>query len=103
MREPPPQHLVQGGKVVRALDCLDAEAAVLLLRGFTVDEHHHARDAQNALRVGDVVTLDAPRGLGQSQRLAERRRRADRAFFADARAGVPLLQRVMCVFRRQQH
>ena len=103
VREPPPQHLVQGGKVVRALDRLDAEAAVFLFRGFTVDEHHHARDAQNTLRVGNVVALNAPWGLGQPQRLAERRRRADRALFADARAGVPLLQRVMGVFRRQQH
>ena len=103
MRKPPPQHLVQGGKVVRAFDRLDAEAAVFLFRGFAVDEHHHARDAQNALRVGNVVALDAPWGLGQPQCLAERRRRADCAFFADARAGVPLLQCVMGVFRRQQH
>lgn len=33
VREPPPQHLVQGCKVVRALDRLDAEAAVFLFAG----------------------------------------------------------------------
>ena len=97
------QHLIQRGEVVRALHGFDPELAVFLLRRFAVDEDDHRADALHALRVGDVVALDAAGEVLQPEDPAEARRRADRALLPHRGPGVALLEGVPRVLLREQH
>ena len=101
--EPAGDDLVHGREVVCAHDRLDAEVAVFLLGRHAVDEHDHRRDGQHALRVGDVVALDAPRIARHAHRLAQRLGGADGARLLALQARVALLQRVLGVLVRHLH
>ena len=70
-RVPPRQDLVHHAEVVRALDRLDAEAAVALLVRLALVEDDHRAHRQIALDVGDVETLDAFRRVAQAQGAAQ--------------------------------
>ena len=76
--EPAAEDLLVAREVVRALDGLDLEPAVLAGPRLAVLEHDHAADRLAALEVADVVALDAQRRAGQAQgggQFLERRQR----------------------------
>ena len=79
-REPEPatQDLLVAGEVVRALDGLDLEPAVLAGARLAVLEDDHAADRFAALEVADVVALDAERRAGQAERLGQLLERGQR-------------------------
>ena len=102
MLKAPAQNLVQGGKIVRALDGFDAEAAVFLLRSHAIDKNHHAGNAQHTLGVGDVIALDAPWRIRQAKGASQSCRSTGGALLSDGCAGVTLFQGVGSVLGSQQ-
>ena len=95
--------LRHGGEVVGPLHGLDAEVTVFLLGGQTALEHHHAGHAQNALRVGNIVALDAPGQVGQVKGLHQLLHGQRGAHVLDLLALVMMIQRVLGVLLGQLH
>lgn len=62
---------------------------------------NHARHAQNALRVGNIVTFDAPRRVIHADRLGQRLTCADGALVRAGKVRVALGQRVLRILERQ--
>ena len=65
------EHLVHHAEVVRALDRLDAEAAIAVLVRLALVEDDHRAHRQIALDVRDVETLDTFRRVAQAQGAAQ--------------------------------
>ena len=55
------QDFLMAGDIVGAFDGLDFEAAVFAILGASTLEDNHGADRVGALRVGDIVALDALR------------------------------------------
>ena len=70
--EPPGQHLLHGGVVVRALHILQLKAAVVPLQGPSVHIDHHGGHDVTGSSVGDVVGLHPPGGLLHAQHPGQR-------------------------------
>ena len=103
MGEAAGDHLGHGGEVVGAFDGFDSVDAVCLFIRQSVLKDHHAGHAQNALRVGDIVPLNAPGQYGQMQRLLELQHGLPGAHVLDLRALSVLGERVLGVFQGQAH
>ena len=99
--EAPPDDFRHGGKVVGSLHGLDTEVTVFLFGGHAALEHHHAGHAQNALRVGNIVSLDAPGQIGQVKSLHQLLHGQRGAHVFDLLALVVMIQRVLGVLLRQ--
>ena len=55
--EPPLQHLLHGGIVIRSGQCFDGELAVVPLQGLSVHKDHHGGYHIVAAQIGDIVAL----------------------------------------------
>ena len=98
--EAPVNDLRHGGKVVRADDGFNAIVSILASGGLTVDGHHHGRDRQRALRVGNIIAFDAARHKIQPQRIGQLLARPDGARLLPHKLLAAFLRQILCVFAR---
>ena len=93
--------LIHGRKIVCAFDGLDTEDAVFFLRRFAVDGDDHTRHAQHALRIGDIISLDAARRMIHADRFGKCLACADGALMGAGKVRIALGKRVLRVLQRK--
>ena len=101
--QPARDHLLHRLEIVRPLDVADAIVPVFPARAHAVDHHDLAGHGQNALRVRNIVALDAPGRVGQAEHRLKLLQRADCALAAAGALFLDLRGFVAQVLARHLH
>ena len=96
------EHFPHGSKIVGAFYGFDAEMPVFLVCAHPIDHDHHGAHGLRPLCVGNIVSLDAPGPLRQSQHVFQFFQRAYCALVRIGQALAAFFRLFQQIFLRQQ-